>query len=442
MKLLAIEARQRGHVHLSRYEQVRDFGADLFVLNGLGEADYWPAERYRIVGSQRIDDIVAAARAWHAEEHFDGVFTFAEAAVAAVAVVADALRLPGVGLEAAQRSRNKLLMRQAHERAGAAHPRFRHVTSLAEAAATAREFGYPVVLKPTLGAASSFVFRVDDEAMLAVRYQDAIEGIQHMPTLLAEAEGIDIGPGGLMIESFLAGSEYLFEALAWDDEVYLGSAVDRVTLEGETFDDDVHQAPTSLSAGELAKIHAIVKAAAHAQGIRRSVLHAEIRYHHGEPHLLEIAIRPGGGGLDLVARATADYCPIRAVMDVARGVRPRVSHYRPTGVHMMGTCLICDEGELEFVSVPPEVSESELTLMAKITASPGDVILRPPHGNNILGFLIVIGPSFSAVKRTLEEFAERIDVKLAGQPLTKTAMPWQHSGPGAAAPTAAAAAAT
>ena len=77
--------------------------------------------------------------------------------------------------------------------------------------------------------------------------------------------------------------------------------------------------------------------------------------------------------------------------------------------------------------MPAEVSESELTLMAKITARPGETILRPPHGNNILGFLIVIGPTFDDVERTLEEFAAKIDVKLAGQPLTKTAMPWNRS---------------
>ena len=431
MKLLAIEARQKGQYHLSRYQQVKDFGADLFVLNGLGEDDYWAARRYRIAGSQKIADIIAAAQDWHAEEHFDGVFTFAESAVATVAVVAGALGLPGVGLDAARKSRNKLLMRQAHERAGAAHPRFRYVNTFDEAAATAAEFGYPVVLKPTLGAASSFVFRIDDPESLAVRYRDAAEGIRQMPSFVAEADGIDIGPCGLLIESFLDGPEYLFEALAWDDEVYLASVVDRVTAEGDTFDDDVHRAPTSLSSAELAKIHQIVAAAAHAQGLRRSVMHAEIRYHQGEPHLLEIAIRPGGGGLDLVARVTAGYCPIRAVMDVARGVMPQVTHYQPTGVHMMGTCLISDEGRLEFVNVPAEVSESELTLMAKITARPGETILRPPHGNNILGFLIVIGPTFDDVERTLEEFAAKIDVKLAGQPLTKTAMPWNRSQPSA-----------
>ena len=123
------------------------------------------------------------------------------------------------------------------------------------------------------------------------------------------------------------------------------------------------------------------------------MLHAEIRMHRGRPHLVEIAARLGGGALDMVARVTADYCPVRAAMDVACGVRPAVRHYQPTGLHMMGTCLICDAGTLEYVTVPPEVSESEHTLMARITQEPGAVIHRPPDGNNILGFLVVTGNS-------------------------------------------------
>ena len=41
-----------------------------------------------------------------------------------------------------------------------------YVTDAEEALAAAARFGYPVVVKPTLGAASNFVFRVDDEAQL------------------------------------------------------------------------------------------------------------------------------------------------------------------------------------------------------------------------------------------------------------------------------------
>jgi hypothetical protein len=167
-----------------------------------------------------------------------------------------------------------------------------------------------------------------------------------------------------------------------------------------------------------------VTAGAHAQGLRRSAMHAEIRFHQGKPHLLEIAARPGGGALDEVARVTADYCPIRAVMDVARGVKPRVRHYTPTGVYMMGTCLISEAGEIEYVRLPDDVARAETTLFAGINVRPGDVIRRPPDGNNILGFLVVTGTSYQDVRHTLEDGAARIEVKMVGRPPAGTLTPW------------------
>ncbi|MGE5829270.1 MAG: ATP-grasp domain-containing protein [Micromonosporaceae bacterium] len=429
MKLLGVEARQNSHYYLSRYHLVQGFGADLYVLNGVGEADYWDPQRYRVVGSQKIDDIIAAARNWHAEQRFDGVFSFSESGVMTVAAITDALGLPGVGVDAARLSRNKLLMRQAHQAAGVPIPQFRFVESLDDALATAEEFGYPVILKPTLGAASNFVFRVGDPDEMRQHYAAAVEGLSRMSWYLMEAEGLDLGPYGLLVESFLDGREYLSEALAWDDDVYLGSIVDRVTVEGETFDDDVHVAPSSLTREQLDEFQRIVALAARAQGLRRSVMHAEVRFHQGRPHIVEIAIRPGGGGLDLVARACADYSPIEAVMDVARGVKPKVQHYQPNGVHMMGTCLICEAGQVEYVNVPAEINESPHTLMAKITAREGDIIRRPPDGNSILGFLILTGESAEGVKQTMEEFAAKIDVKLVGKPLAKCVTPWQRPTP-------------
>jgi biotin carboxylase len=432
MKLLAMEAQQWAHYYLPRYLLAEEYGANLHLLLGIGEPDYWPG-RTRVAGSASIDELIAVAKAWHAEEHFDGVFCFAEMSVNATAAIAEALGLPSIGAEAARNGRNKLLMRQAHQRAGVPIPQFRFVPDAAAALAAADEFGYPVILKPTLGAASYFVFRVDDPHQLERRFADASEGIGRMLPVELEASGIDIGQQGLLVESFLDGDEHLFEALIWDGELFIGSAVDRVTMEGETFDDDVHIAPTTLSDQQLAEIREIIAAAATALGLRRSALHAEIRMHRGRPHLVEIAARPGGGGLDMVARVTADYCPVRVTMDVARGVRPEVGHYRPTGVHMMGTCLICDGGQLEYVTVPPEVSESEHTLMARILQEPGAIIRRPPDGNNILGFLVVTGDSHEQSKQRLEDYVDQIEVKLVGHPVGRSKTPWARQRPVATA---------
>ncbi|MBP2326482.1 biotin carboxylase [Kibdelosporangium banguiense] len=432
MKLLALEAVQNATYYLSRYRQIEDYGVQLHVLNGLGDNGFWPAERYRVVGSQHIDDLVAAARSWHAEEDFDGVLSFSESAVVAVATVAEALGLPGIGADAARTSRNKLLMRQAHQRAGVPHPQFRMVPDLASALVTAEEFGYPVILKPTLGAASNFVFRLDGPEDVRLRFAQAVDGIEQMSWFRMQPDGQDAGPHGLLMESFLDGPEFLTESLIWDGEVYIGSIVDRVTIEGGTFDDDVHHAPTALSEDDLAAVHRVIAAAARAQGINRSVLHAEVRFHRGEPHLLEIAVRPGGGGLDYFARLSAGYCPIRAMVDVARGVRPDVTHYRPTGVHTAGTCLISGPGQVEEITVPASVAESDRVFFLKITAKPGDVIKRPPHGNNILGFLCTTGTSFDDAMAAAYELAEQIEVRLstasAARPLQLSSMPGAVAG--------------
>jgi biotin carboxylase len=333
--------------------------------------------------------------------------------VIAVAAVAGALGLPGIGQEAARTSRNKLLMRQAHERADVPRAKFRLAPTVEVALEAAESFGYPVILKPTLGSASNFVFRADNPAELRLRFPRVVDGMGRMIYFTMEAVGVDLGPEGVLVESFLDGPEFLTEALAWDDDVYLGSIVDRMTVEGTTFDDDVHHAPTSLGPEQVAAVHQVITAAARAQGIRRSVMHAEVRYHQGRPHLLEIAVRPGGGGLDHFARISAGYSPIRVMMDVACGRRPAVSHYHPTPLHTAGLCLISGPGRVEKIIVPPAVLKSDRVFFLKITAKPGDVIRRPPDGNNILGFLCTTGTSFDDAMRVAGELAGQIEVRLA-----------------------------
>jgi biotin carboxylase len=412
VKLLALEASQNGYYYLSRYQQIVNFGADLFVLNGIGTDDLWPADRYRRTGSRHVDDLVRHAKAWHAEENFDGVLTFSESAVVALPVVATALGLPNIGVDAALTSRNKLIMRQAHERGGAAHPRFRLVTDLDAALRAAEDFAYPVIVKPTLGCSSNFVFRVDNADQLRERYQQASAGIDQMSWYNMEADGLDLGPHGLLVESFLDGHEHLIEALVWDDEVYLGSIVDRVTVEHDTFDDDVHHTPTELNPAQIADVHAVVTAGVRAQGLHRSVLHAEVRFHENKPYLLEIAVRPGGGGLDFMARLSAGYDPIKALMDVACGIRPQVHHYRPTDVHTAAMCLLCDAGTIESIGVPREVTDASELFYLKFLARPGDIIRRPPHGNNILGGIGAVGTSFDDAMRVATDLAGKIEVRL------------------------------
>ena len=423
MRLLAVEARQNGSYNLDRYRQVVKLGAELHVLNGEGGAGFWPAPRYRNLGSARIGDIIDAAARWHAEVRFDGVLTFAESAIVATAAVAQALDLPGISVAAALASRNKVLMHQAHDRAGTPHARFRYAPSLADGLAAADLFGYPVVIKPALGAASNFVFRADSPAEFARRYHDAARGALTMKWARLEADDIDLGPAGLVVESFLDGSEHLIEAVAWDGEVCLASVVDRVgTDQGSayqsngdqaTFEHNLHWAPTTLGERELSLVRAALIKAVRGQGLRRSALHAEVRFHQGRPNVLEVTPRPGGGGLERMAAASAGYDPIAAHMRVACGRRPAVRGYQPTGIFTAARSLICAPGTIARITVPAAVASAPALLFCRLTAGPGDVITRPPAGNGILGFIGATGSSHEDAMNTAARLADLITVTLA-----------------------------
>lgn len=413
MRLLAVEARQNGAYNLDRYQQVSGLGAELSVLNGEGTAGFWPAERYRVAGSAKISDIVDAASRWHAEVGFDGVLTFAESAIVATAAVARALGLPGIGVAAAVASRNKVLMHEAHDRSGAPHARFRYAPTLADGLAAADLFGYPVVVKPALGAASNFVFRADSPAEFTRRYHDAARGAKTMKWARLEAEGIDLGPEGLVVESFLDGSEHLIEAVAWDGEVRLASVVDRLGTDQATFEYNLHWAPTTLTDGQLALVHAAVTAAARGQGLRRSAFHAEVRFHQGRPHVLEVTPRPGGGGLEHMARVSAGYDPILAHVQVACGRRPDIRGYRPTGTFSAARSLICSPGTITRIEISDEVAASPDLLFFRCTAEVGDVIRRPPDGNGVLGYLGATGASHDEAMESAARLAGLISVTVA-----------------------------
>ena len=416
MRLLAIEASQNGHYQHARYQQMAELGADLHVLNGLGTPDFWPAPRYRVVGSKAIDDLIDAARRWHDEVGFDGVLTLAESAVVATAIVAEALGLPGIGRTAARTGRNKVLMHEAHRRAGAPTAEFHATPTLDDALAAAEELTYPVVVKPALGAASNFVFRADDEAELRRYYAEAEAGSTSMVWTAMEADGLDLGPPGLLVESYLDGSEHLIEAVVWDGQVHLRSIVDRVVADPVvTFEDNTHCAPTGLDAGQVGRVHAAVAAAVRGQGLRHSVLHVELRFHCGRPYVLEVTPRPGGGGLEHMARVSAGYDPLRAHMRVAGGHRPDIGDYRPTGVHTATRAMLCRAGRIASISVPPEVYDAPELLFCRLAAAPGDVIRRPPEGNGIVGFLGATGRDAAGAMRAASRLAAGVAVTMVGE---------------------------
>lgn len=413
MKILAIEVGQFGDYYNSRYEQCENYGADLYLLSGIAENDHWHSEKLFIANSLKVDDLIALAVEKHKTHQFDGIITFAENSVIATAMIATKLKLPSITVDAAIKSRNKLFMREAHAHNNAPHPIFRLANTLADALEAARQIGYPVILKPTLGSASQFVYKISTPDELTSAFDTASSGIHSMSQFTNEAVTECLGPNALMIESYLDGKEFLIEAFIWNGQTVIGSVVDRVTLEGNSFEDDVHHAPTSLAPEQLSELQQAVHMGAVAQGLERSIMHAEIRYHHNKPYIIEIAARAGGGGLDFMARISSKYCPIKAMLDIATGVKPEYAFYEKSGTDTFALCLISNAGVVESIEVPDEVKNDPAVFMLKLLVKKGNHIKRPPYGNDIIGFLGVTGKSYAESEQKAISYSKEIIVRLS-----------------------------
>lgn len=111
-----------------------------------------------------------------------------------------------------------------------------------------------------------------------------------------------------------------------------------------------------------------------------------------------------------MARITANYCPIKDVIDVAIANKPTYAHYAPTGKHTFALCLISAPGKIESIEVPNEVHGDPDTFMLKIISPIGTVIKRPPLGNDIIGFLGVMGDSRQESEDKAMTYSQRVNV--------------------------------
>lgn len=410
-KLLIVEVLSRGTAFHYRYDVFRSKGYKLFYLTTTAQVQY-AFDGLKVAPTRHIDDFLRIAKVWNETERFDAIITTDEASVIATSLLARDLGLPGPSIEAARSSRNKLLMREAHRRHGAPHPEFRRCDSVEDALEFASRVGYPVVIKPTLGADSEHVYRADTAEQLVRRFAQAMAGNNSHSHRFAEAECDEIGPHTLLVESFLQGPEHCVEAIIEGDQIFLGSIADRLSMEMDVFDNDLYSTPTALPPEQISAMAKAILLGAKAQGIERGVLHAELRFHDGKPYIVEIAARPGGGSLQYMAKISYGYCSISAALGVAEGKPPQaIPALQPTGRVAVGLTMLCDEGRIRGVEIPhgllPHPEIFNFTVLPKV----GSQVKRPPNGNDIFAYIGATGDTLDAALRNAAAVAAQVRVR-------------------------------
>ncbi|MER3410198.1 MAG: hypothetical protein C4306_08885 [Thermoleophilia bacterium] len=250
---------------------------------GLGEADIPLVADFR-----DVEAVLAFAR--RVRPH--GVLTVsADRAVPVVAAVAEALGLPGIGVDTARRLTHKVEMRRTLAAAGIPQPAFGPARTLEEARAALAQVGVPAVLKPADSGGQRGLFRLGSVADLDASF----------PAALAESP-----TGQAIVEELVPGTEMNGIAIARRGAVSTLTLSDRLRPPGRGFGVGwIHLYPASLSQERLRLAEEIVAEAVRALGLRDGIAFPQlIAGEDGGLRVVEVAARiPGGQMADLVRHA-------------------------------------------------------------------------------------------------------------------------------------------
>lgn len=382
-----------------------------YLLEGIARAaDVWllaprePVwEGLYIRGSSVVDPFDTEALLVQGTElaaHNDvaGVICWDELLVLNAARLAERLGLPGPGVEAVTRCRDKSRTREALRARGVTQPMSRRVSSLTEATEAAAGWGFPVVMKPLSLGASIGVSKVLGPEDLAAAYAHASGAFEDdnppQATVLVEecVTGEEISVDCAVVGSVVTPLFVARKILGF------GAACEEV---GHTVDSHDPLLRDRAFREYLQQVHDAV-------GYDTGITHTEIMLTADGPRLIEVNARLGGDLIPHVATQASGVDAGRVAVDVALGretVLPSLGERVAARIDFLYPDAACEVGSIErHEPLPPHVVE------AAALAHPGQLLELPPecHVAGRYGYVICAAPSPAEAATHAEQAREAL----------------------------------
>jgi biotin carboxylase len=329
----------------------------------------------------------------------DGVLTVqAERAVPMVAALAESLKLPGIGVDAARLLTNKLAMRTRLAEAGLPQPRFATVRTAEEARRAATEIGFPAVLKPADSAGQVGLARI----------MSADDAEESLPGAVAASPS-----GEAVLEEYVEGTEMNGIVVVQDGDVLATVLCDRLRPPGRGFGVSwLHVYPPSVAGERLVEAEHVAADAVRALGLETGIGFPQlIAKPTGGMALVECAARIGGMMAEHLRHALGiDLLEVALRLSLGERVTPedlRPRFERPVAIRFLtaepGTLTT---GRVTRVGPLDDVLASPGVLDAEVYAEVGETIRPVTIISDRRGYVITTG-------ETRGEAVERADAATA-----------------------------
>lgn len=364
-------------------------------------------DHFERVNLADTEEILNTVRSLHGFRPIHAVVGYDDQAVPIVARIADALGLPGNSVEAADASRDKVLMKQRFEAAGLPIAHYHLAQDEDGAVGWAARNGYPVVVKPMRGSASQGVIRADTEQELREAYRRLRR--------IVRSQGLDTGgrsDAEQLVEGYINGNEYSVEFLVKDGRAHVLCLFEKpLPLHGPFFEETIYITPTRLRTDRQSEIQDLAIRAVHALGLRNGPAHCEIRVSDDGPFVLEIGARVIGGACSRVFRYVLDEDIHSYVLRLALGDDIPLPKQRVGAAGAM-MLPIPGDGRLQSVSGVEKARAVPSIKDVIVTASPGELIIPFPEQNCYVGFLTASADTPAEVEEALTAAAGLIEMDL------------------------------
>ncbi|MFC8368113.1 ATP-grasp domain-containing protein [Streptomyces sp. NPDC057239] len=336
----------------------------------------------------------------HSVLGFDGVITSCDYYLPVVARTAARLGLPGPAPEAVGNACRKDATRRVLADAGVPGPRFAVHEEWAGLARSAREIGYPLVVKPVDLCAGMYVRRVDDEEQLAA----AVKALGEFPV---NARGQRRAPV-VLLEELLDGPEVSVETVSHAGAVHVIGVTDKSVGGAPAFIETGHMFPAALSSADAEAAEQTALGALKALGLTDGVVaHTEIKLTSAGPRVVEVNPRPAGNRITELIRHVTGLDLAAAFVDVSLGRAPDLRR-TDTGLRSaaIGFLVPGATGTLEAldgsrVRTAPDVLEVQL-------AEPGRQVKAAGSNNEYLGHVMAGDPAGTGARARVEALLDEV----------------------------------
>ncbi len=369
--------------------------------------------RHWILGDLNNHDLIIekieAYLAENPDTSLDGAITFYEDAVLLTARITEHFELPGTSYEVADTARNKHKFREFCKRHGLPTPQYLRVESQDDLKSVEENLTFPIVLKPTYGASSAFVLKVEHRDDL----MDAYEYIhKNFSRKLESALGDTLT---ILAEEYIDGDEVDINIIIQNGRIKFYNITDNYLTKEPFFIETGMAEPSALPEQQLKALYDMTDELLEVLGVEHACIQFEAKSTPTGPMPLEVNLRMGGDEAYYFARDAWGVDLIEDAVKVAVGVHVRkFDRPRTPKSYLAGETLHApSSGVVSKIDIDEAVRSSKIVRNVELFKEVGDSILVPPFGYEYMGWVAVSGDNPVDAGENLQGMLKKITYEIA-----------------------------